>query len=204
MSVKTKSELIFDDFLRANSLPFEKIREATSKRPDYLVHFGNLDLIFEVKELDEDEDFGVVNKVYSTILGDHVRGRIDASRKQVQYGANQGIPSILLIYNALDSIFQLTGTSDEDFTAAMYGEFTVLLNARTNEPSELFNGKNQLLQERKNTSFSAVGRLCDWGGRATVTLFENVFAKLAVPYEQLPPCFDVRRVEVSTAPLVVP
>jgi hypothetical protein len=65
----------------------------------------------------------------------------------------------------------------------------------------MFNGKNQSLQEGKNTSFSAVGRLCDRGGKTTVTLFENVFSKLTVPYEQLPACFEVRRVEVSTEPL---
>lgn len=60
--------------------------------------------------------------------------------------------------------------------------------------------KNQSLQEVKNTSFSAVGRLCDRGGRTTVTLFENVFAKVRVPYELLPSCFDVRQVEVSREP----
>jgi len=88
-----------------------------------------------------------------------------------------------------------------DFTAAMYGEFIILLDKVTRQSSEMFNGKNQSLQERKNTSFSAVGRLCDRGGKTTVTLFENVFSKAKVPFDQLPPCFEVRRVEVSTEPL---
>jgi hypothetical protein len=73
------------------------------------------------------------------------------------------------------------GTEDMDFTTAMYGELTVLLNKKTREASEMFNGKNQLLQENKNTSFSAVGRLCDRGGEMTVTLFENVFQRYSFP-----------------------
>ena len=101
-------------------------------------------------------------------------------------------------------MFQAFGTEDMDFTAAMYGEYTVRINKNTRETSDWFNGKNQLLQKsNKNTSFSAVGRLCDRSGETTVTLFENVFAKVKIPYDQLPPCFDVRRVEVSTEPLVL-
>jgi hypothetical protein len=65
----------------------------------------------------------------------------------------------------------------------------------------MFNGKNQSLQQSKNTSFSAVGRLCDRGGKTRVTLFENIFGLVKVPYEQLPTCFDVCRVKVSAEPL---
>jgi hypothetical protein len=54
-----------------------------------------------------------------------------------------------------------------------------------------------------------VGRLADKfrktnGGMVrelTVTLFENVFAEVKLPYDQLPPCIEVRRVEVSRDPL---
>ena len=62
----------------------------------------------------------------------------------------------------------------------------------------------EMLQESKNTSFSAVGHLCDRGGKTTVILYENVFAKVKVPYSHLPTCFDARRIDVSTAPLIVP
>lgn len=211
MPVRTKSEDIFEKFLIRNNVPFEKIEEGTSPRPDYLVTVGNLKLIFEVKELAEDSNFGVVVdpsmphiKSGSRTVGDHVRHRIEASKKQIQYGAKQEIPSILLIYNNLDPVFQMFGTEDMDFTTAMYGEYTVLINKNTMEKSDWFNGKNQLLQENKNTSFSAVGRLCDridqtGEAKATVSLFENVFAKVKIPYDQLPTCFDVRRIEVSTS-----
>jgi hypothetical protein len=126
-----------------------------------------------------------------------------AQESKIQFGANQGIPSILLIYNSLDPFFQTFGTEDLDFTAAMYGEPTMLLNEHTLDASELYNGKNQLLQRDKNTSFSAVGRLCDGGGQLTVTLFENVFSAVKMPYELLPACFGVKRINISDEPLVV-
>jgi hypothetical protein len=31
-----------------------------------------------------------------------------------------------------------------------------------------------------------------------------VFAKVKIPYDQLPPCFDVPRIDVSTEPLTLP
>ena len=108
---------------------------------------------------------------------------------------------MLLIYNNVDPVFQAFGTEDMDFIAAMYGELTIMLDRSTRQSSEMFNGKNQMLQERKNTSFSAVGRLCDRGGNIAATLFENVFSKVTLPYDQLLPCFEVRRFEVSTEPL---
>ena len=109
-----------------------------------------------------------------------------------------------MIYNNIDPVFQDFGTEPMDFTAAMYGAYTILLNRETKAGSDWFNGKDQMLQESKNTSFSAVGHLCDRGGKTTVTLYENVFAKVKILYSQLPACFDVPRIEVSRNPLVVP
>jgi hypothetical protein len=206
--MKTKSEQIFEDFLAANNVTVEKIEEATTHRPDYLVSIGDAKVIFELKELTKDEKFGGVDdpanphvKSRSGAIGEHVRRAIAGSKKQIQYGAKQGIPSVLLIYNAFDRVFQMFGTDDTDFIAAMYGEYTIRIDKNTRQASEIFNGKKQSLQQGKNTSFSAVGRLCDRGGKTTVTLFENTFALVGVPYEQLPPCFDVRRCEVSSEPL---
>jgi hypothetical protein len=211
VSLKTKSEESFESFLSANALFFEKIKEDTTPRPDYLVSVGDTKIIFELKELAEDEHFGVVKdpaypyiKSHSRTLGDHVRSRIESSRKQIQYGAKQGIPSVLLVYNNIDPVFQVFGTESMDFTAAMYGAYTILLNRETKAASDWFNGKDQMLQPQKNTSFSAVGHLCDRGGSTTVTLFENVFAKVKLPSNQLPPCFDVPCIEVSTEPMILP
>jgi hypothetical protein len=209
--MKTKSEEVFESFLTLNNIPFQKIEEVKEKasyRPDYLLEFGDLRLVVEVKELAEDDNFGVVKdplrpdiRSYSGTPGDHVRKRIRGSKKQIQYGANQGIPSILLIYNNIDPVFQRFGTEDFDFKTAMYGELTLLIDRNTRETSDFFQGRNNELQESKNTSFGAVGRLADRGGKQTVTLFENVYSKVKVPYELLPACFEVIRVEMSKEPL---
>ena len=209
--MKTKSESLLEGFFATNNLPFEKIEEDTTPKPDYRVFVGDSGIIFELKELAEDEDFGVVKdpayphiKSSSRTLGEHIRRRIESSKKQIQFGAKQGIPSILLIYNNIDPVFQDFGTEPMDFIAAMYGAYTILINRENRTASDWFNGKDQMLQESKNTSFSAVGHLCDRGGKTTVTLYENVFAKVKVPYGQLPACFDVGRIDVSTDPLIVP
>lgn len=107
----------------------------------------------------------------------------------LQQCARQAISSVLLIYNRVDPVFQTFGTESMDFVAAMYGAPTILVNPRTLDTSDLFHGKDQMLQQQKNTSFSAVGHLCDRGGLTTVTLFENVFAKITMPWDQLPPAF---------------
>jgi len=186
--MKTKSETLFEGFLTANNLPFEKIQEETTRTPDYRISVGGGEIIFELKELAADENFGVVKdpayphiKSNSRTLGDHVRRRIESSKKQIQFGAKQKIPSVLLIYNNIDPVFQSFGTEPMDFAAAMYGAYTILVNRETRAASDWFNGKDQMLQETKNTSFSAVGHLCDRGGKTTVTLYENVFAKVKVP-----------------------
>ena len=209
--MKTKSEEVFESFLTLNNIPFkriEEVQESGSRRPDYSVQVGNCELIFEVKELVEDEKFGIVSdplhpdiKLSSRTVGKHVRRAIARARKQIQWGARQGIPSILLIYNSLDPVFQDFGTADLDFISAMYGEPTVEFDRSTRKTSEPYNGRNDSLQESKNTSFSAVGRLAEKSGKVTVTLFENVFAEPKLPYDQLPPCIEVRRVEVSRDPL---
>ena len=209
--MKTKSEELFEVFLTANNLTFAKIQEETTPRPDYLVSIGGLQIIFELKELAEDEKFGVTKgpdyariKSHSRTLGEHVRRRIKSARRQIQYGAKQGIPSALLIYNNIDPVFQTFATESVDFIAAMYGAPTILLNRETGAASEMVSGKGSMLQEEKNTSFSAVGHLCDRGGMTTVTLFENVFAEVKIPYDQLGPCFDVPLIEVSTEPMALP
>ena len=209
--MKTKSESLFEGFLATNNLPFEEIKVDTTPRPDYRVSVGGGEIIFEIKEMAEDGNFGVVKdpacpqiKSNSRTLGDHIRRRIKDSKKQIQFGADQGIPSILLIYNNIDPVSQDFGTELMDFTAAMYGAYAILINGETRTTSDWFNGKDRMLREGQNTSFSAVGHLCDRGGRTTVTLYENVFATVKVPYSQLPACFDVRRINVSTDPLIVP
>ena len=203
VSMMTASEQAFESFCSDNNFVPNRINEEASPRPDYWVEIKKNKLVFEIKELDADRNFVVVNEpssprcgIYSRTVGEHVRKRIHRARKQIQFAASQGLPSILLIYNNLDPL-HLFGTEDHDFLTGMYGELTLQINKLTRQKAgEPFYGKNQYVNKSKNTSFSAVGRLAPSSGKMTVTLFENVFAKVRIAYEQLPPCFDVRRIEI--------
>ena len=55
--MKTTSEREFERFLTENGLPFERVEEQPTRRPDYLVQIGDAKVFFEVKEISEDEDF---------------------------------------------------------------------------------------------------------------------------------------------------
>ena len=79
----TTSEAVFETFLTENNLSFERLEEQDSPRPDYLVHVAEVKLLFEVKELAEDDNFGVVKdpsapfiKHHSRTLGDHIRSKM--------------------------------------------------------------------------------------------------------------------------------
>jgi hypothetical protein len=194
IAMMTTSELQFENFLDENKLPFERLAEQQTPRPDYLVQIGDAKVLFEVKEISEDDNF--TKGVYSRVVGDHVRSKINEAKRQIQYGANQGIPSVLLVYNSLDPV-HLFGTEDHDFITAMFGEYTIAIGRESNSVIGSYHGRNKSLDEEKNTSFSAVGRLDAISGKLKVTLFENPFAKVKLPYDALPCCFDVKRVNVS-------
>ena len=197
--MKTKSEETFEKFFIENNIEFEKIKEEDSPRPDYLVKTSELKLVFEIKELAEDEEFKTEPfAVSSRKVGEHIRKKIHDSRKQIQFAAKQGIPSILLIYNNIDPM-HLFGTENHDFIYAMYGDYTLVFKKSTGEITDSFYGQNQSLSETKNISFSAVGRLSPYFSRMKVTLFENVFSKVKIQYDRLPVCFDVINVQIETA-----
>ncbi len=197
-NIRTKSEEVFETFLIDHNLEFEKIEEDDSPRPDYLVTIGDFKMVFEIKELAEDKNFKTEQfSVSSRTVGDHIRKKIQEARKQIQFAAKQGLPSILLIYNNLDP-FHLFGTENMDFISAMYGEYTVVFNNSYGKISDSFHGRNQSFAAAKNTSFSAVGRLSPYLGKMKVALFENVFSKVKINYDRLPVCFDVIFFQIET------
>ena len=190
---KTESEALFEQFLFDHKLPFERVPVAATSRPDYVVGNGTGwgPILVEVKELLKDDDFKSGQFAVSRRkVGDHIRSKINESRKQVQYGAKQGIPSILLIYNALDPAFQMFGTESHDFQAAMNGDWTLWMSRETGNIVDSGYGKNRSFREDHNTSFTALGHLTDRGGKRTVRLFINEHAKVPLPAE-LPACFEI-------------
>jgi hypothetical protein len=194
---KTESEKIFENFLIDNKLKFSKIKEDGSPRPDYMVEISELKMVFEVKELAEDDNFKSEQfSVSSRTVGAHIRKKIQAARKQIQISAKHELPSILLIYNNIDPS-HLFGTERMDFICAMYGEYTVVIDKSNGKIVDNFHGRNQSFAAAKNTSYSAVGRLSPHFGVMKATLFENVFAKYKIQYNKLPSCFDFITIQIE-------
>lgn len=194
MTIKTKSETIFEGFCNSNDLQCEKIPEGEQPTPDYMVVLNAQTVIVEIKQIDEDDKFTEVGN--SRIVGNHVRAKINEARKQVKAALKDHLPAILLIYNNLDPM-QRFGTEQHDFIAAMYGETTVVFNPNDHSITDSFHGRNQSLREKKNTSFSAVGFLYQTTKGPIVRIYENVFAENKLNYSSLPKCIEAIRVDLS-------
>ena len=196
MTIKTKSETIFEEFCNSNNIRCEKIAEYDQPTPDYRVVLNAETVIVEVKQIDKDDNF---TEAWGSrrIIGDHIRAKINEARKQVKAASNERLPAILLIYNNLDPM-QMFGTEQHDFIVAMYGEMTVVINPKQHVITNSYHGRNQSLRHNKNTSFSAVGRLYQTNEGPVVRIYENIFSEYHLDYSALPKC-----IEVCTSPEIV-
>lgn len=187
-----KAEALFESFCDSHVVSWERVPVEKTRTPDYIVLLNGQSIYFEVKQIDEDDNFKVSGG--DRTVGSHIRQKILDSRKQVQAGTRLGAPSILLVYNNLDPM-QLFGTEQHDFIAAMYGDMTVEL--KDSRIVDSYHGRNSLLRDNHNTSFSAVGHLRHSATGPTVRLYENVFARNSLNVVSFPPCFEVVYIEVT-------
>ena len=194
MSAKTPGELVFEAFCEAHQIPCKKIEEGTNSTPDYEAVLNGIVTYVEVKDIEEDENYR--GGAASRTVGSHVRAKIGEAKSRLQPDARAGTPTLLLIYNALDP-YQLFGTEQHDFLAAMYGEFTVSIDRTSKKIVDSFQGRNRSLAADKNTSFSAVGGIYTASGGISVVIYENVFAKIPIDFSLLPKCIDARRVAIE-------
>lgn len=194
MTSKPKAEALFESFCDSHTVSWKRIPVEKTRTPDYIVSVNGQSIYFEVKQIDEDDDFKMSGGVSSRTVGSHIRQKILDSRKQVQAGAKLGAPSILLVYNNLDPM-QLFGTEQHDFIAAMYGEMT--LELKNSRIVDSYHGRNSLLRDDHNTSFSAVGHIRHSATGPIIRLYENAFARNSLNVVSFPSCFEVVYVEVA-------
>jgi len=192
--MKTKAEILFEDFCDSNRIVWEKIEEGKKPTPDYKVLFNGYIVCIEVKQLDKDDNFSAAGS--SRTVGSHIREKIKEARKQVKAGSRECFPSILLVYNNLDGM-QMFGTEEHDFITAMYGEMTLVLNKQEKKFTNSFYGRNRSFSEDKSTYFSAVGFLSKTREGIRVQIYENVFAKNRLDFSKIPNCIEVTRVELE-------
>ena len=192
---KTESETLFEMFCTQQNLDFEPIPTGERRDPDYRLQLGGATVLFEIEQIESLAVFEP-NGVSSRTVGAHVRRKIVDARKQIQSASQSGLPAVLLIHNTVDPL-QAFGTETHDFICAMYGELTVRLgNSRARDS---FHGHNPKLRHDANTSFSGVGHLSQVGDSAALAIFENVYAQNPLPFDAMPPCLEVVRVEVENA-----
>ncbi len=191
---KTESEVLFELFCDTHRISCKPVPTGQTRSPDYFVSLGGESVYFEVKQIEADESFDRQQGYSSRTVGSHIRQKIADSRKQVQPGAREGVPCVLLVYNNLDPM-QAFGTEPHDFVSAMYGEMTVVL--KDNSITDSFHGRNAFLRQGHNTSFSAVGHLRKSSAGPVVQLYENMFACNRLNFSSVPACIEVVRIEVA-------
>jgi len=196
VKLKTTSELAFESFCEANHLSLSRISETANPTPDYILRINETNIFVEVKQIDKDENFSSTFGLRSP--GSHIRSKINQARNQVREAAQNGNPTVLLIYNNLDPL-QLFGTEPHDFLAAMYGDLTINITKENLVSSGVFHGRNQSFREDKNETFSAVGRLYRNQSGFAVHLYQNVYALAPISFSVLPSCIQFNCVEVVNA-----
>lgn len=190
---KTESEALFEAFCTQRHLDWQPIPAGPGKTPDYRLRFGAATVQVEIKQIESQRGFNP-DEVSSRTVGSHVRHKISEARRQVRTAAQAGVPAILLIHNTIDPL-QAFGTEIHDFICAMYGELTVRIT--DGQPRESFHGRNAKLRNDENTSFSGVGHLKRLANGVEVKVFENVYADHPLPFEDMPSCIEVVRIEVE-------
>lgn len=193
-SSATSGELAFEAFCEIHGIRFKRVEEGESPTPDYEAQLNDIVAYVEIKDIVADENF--VTPVRTRTVGSHVRAKIGEAKVQLQAAAKTGVPTLLLIYNALDPL-QIFGTEEHDFVHAMYGELTVSVSLTTNQVSESFFGRNKSFADNKNTSFSAVGCIRSIYGKMVVVIYENAFARNPLDFASMPDCIEVKRVQIE-------
>lgn len=188
ISMETISEALFEAFCSNNRIECKRIPVDSTPTCDYEINIYGVPIHIEIKQIDDDQDLKKHDFGWSYLgkPGEIIRRRIEGARKQIHEAAQNGHPTILLIYNNLINLGPRTGTLDRDFTHGLYGEMTLRIKVETNEVSEPFHGKNRSLQEIKNTSFSAVGRIEQTQGGASIHLFGNMYARNKIDFSRIP------------------
>lgn len=193
-AVPNSSELLFERFCATNGIPFTDIPECTERSVDYEITIRGSPIAVEIETLAKMAGWNP-GSVHSRTPGQHVRKKIEDARKQIQRAAEK-MPAVLLIHNTVDPL-QAFGTETHDFLAAMYGDLTVRIAGGT--IADRFHGRNSTLRSSHNSSFAAIGLLGERLGVPEVLLIENVFSKRPLPYDDLPSCIHVLRVEIESA-----
>ena len=190
---RTKSEQAFEAFCLQHRVACERIPEGKHPTADYSVQLGASTVHVEVKQIDEDSQFGVLQL---RTPGAHIRAKINDSRRQLQKSSELGFPTLLVIYNNLDPL-QLFGTERHDYLAAMHGDLTLVAETYSRKIVGPYNGRNQTLRPKQNTSISAVAHLSAGGTVYSLDVYKNPYARIPFPRGSALPFIGLFHVSVE-------
>ena len=199
----TDSEKLFEQFLSEHGVPFERISTGTSRTPDYLVTLKTKQVAVEVTSIKGGVEFHDGGS-WSRTVGDAIREKITDKRTQLKWAEERNLASLLLMFDSQSPGLPRV-LEDMDFETAMYGERTFKINRKTLRSGLTFNGQNKKLRPDTNTHISSLGRInYSFQQKLEVTIFPNLFAKIAIDKSKWPVCFAHRHFEieyVDTEPL---
>lgn len=190
MTIKTKSEALFEQFCAEHGLRCELVPRSSDRTPDYDVYFGDHQVVAEIKQIDPTPEEAQRIAAWEAgemitfggEAGKRVRQEITDARKQLKRAKGK-FPALLILYNNAEPI----SYSDPMFILlAMYGELTLPLTIPPGGATPLagdprFGGKRRVTKT-DNTTLSAICVLVhDMNGRLVLTFYHNYFA--AKPFD---------------------
>ena len=183
MNAKTESELIFECYCSALSIPFLPIPCEETQTPDYDLRLNDHQIIAEIKQLDLNNDDkrnwddararGVGSAWGST--EDRLGKKIKKASKQLKARCQGTIPGITVLFD--NGTF--CGIDGTDIKEAMFGKETVTISRSAREAvgvSGIHSGRDGRLSPTSNTTISALAFLRGDGDSSTLTLYHNRFA----------------------------
>ena len=194
MTVRTKSESLFEKICTNRDVLWERVPEADERTPDYEIKIGESAVTVEVKQLDPNElDLAMIAR---RERGDspsivspraRVRTKIADSISQFKRASARHAPCMLCLYDNTQN-FQIL-----DWFAiigAMYGDFAIGLDLNEDDQgwhkaAQGYFGDRKLTRN-KCTRISAIAALDAMRSRTgTVTVYHNVFAANPIAPEAL-------------------
>lgn len=195
----TTSEKHFENFCRHAGLEFTRLPESDKQTADYQIVLAGQKMIVEVKEIEANES---ESQAYCRLrenssatwgvgkIGNRIRNKVEAGKRQIEALAAGKYPGILLIYDARPP--GIRGIWPYEIVVAMLGFETIDLHPAPN-PSEPVKfgshrfGKNKKFRHNSHTYISAIGILleAEIEGKFHINLYCNPYAEHPLPIDDI-------------------
>ena len=188
MSIRTISEVNFENLCTQRGVLCERIQESETKSADYRLSLGSTTLIAEIKQLDPNNEDKRLGEVWGSpqspgavAPSDRVQGLLDDGYQQVKRSSEGKWPTMIVVYNNSGEWNWI-----DTFTVAkaMFGSYGIVLGLQSDKTIDEI-GRGYLGQRKvtKNTfrTLSAVGVLKVTGsGAMEFCCYHNPFASVPI------------------------